>query len=166
MFRFLSPSRRQRPSRNPTAHRPLRLETLEQRYTLSGITAVAFDGPAELAEAAPPPHDQELRDSDSIQDPIVATGPPEIRDFDAWRCGPLDTVLVVKGTVYEDGSPVGAGRMVLIAWWDGQQPDTTAADGQFYFTTELDEPEGGFVSGVTFNEYGPSEAEQDYVEPP
>ena len=166
MFRFLSSSRRQRPSRNATAHRPLRLETLEQRYTLSGITAVAFDGPAELAEAAPPPHDQELRDSDSIRDPVVATAPPEIRDFDAWRCGPFDTILVVKGIVYEDGSPVGAGRTVLIAWWDGETAETTDGEGKFYFTTELDYPEGGFVSGVTFNEWGPSGPAQDYVEPP
>ena len=82
MFQFLLPSRRQRASRNPTAHRPLRLEMLENRYTLSGLTAAALDGPAELAEAAPTPYDQELRESQSTE-ATLETQVPVITNFSA-----------------------------------------------------------------------------------
>jgi hypothetical protein len=136
---------------------------LGHRYTLSGITATAFDGPAELAEAAPPSPDQELRDSDSMQAPVVATSVPEIRDFDAY----VDlNILIMSGRVYEDGSPVGAGMTVSLSWWEGDDDATTDSMGQFYFTTQLEEPDEGYVSAVTWNDVGESETAEAFVENP
>jgi hypothetical protein len=161
MFHFLNPSRRHRPARRLTAHRPLRLETLEHRYTLSGLSPTALDGPAELAEAAPAPPDHELRDSDSIQQAtVVATSRPVIEDYDAWMSG---DVLCVDGRVMVDGQRA-AGLTVAIDWWDDSVDVETDSGGEFWYSVELEESGEGYVSAVTWNDVGESETAEEYVE--
>ena len=159
MFQFLLPSRRQSASRNPTAHRPLRLEMLENRYTLSGLTA-ALDGPAELAEAAPTPYDQELRESQSTE-ATLETQVPVITNFSAY----VDCygTLGVQGTVVCD-EPAGL-TVSIDALWESDSV-TTDSYGQFIWTMALEPGDSGYVSVVTWNEIGESETAEDFVEYP
>ena len=160
MFQFLTSSR-QRPARRPTAHRSLRLETLEHRYTLSGVSPAALDGPAELAEAAPAAPDHELRDTDSMQQAsVVATSRPVIEGYDAWVENDL---LCVDGRVEVDGQRVD-GLTVNINWWGDSVDKITENGGEFWYSVQLEESDGGYVSAVTWNDVGESETVEQYVE--
>jgi hypothetical protein len=134
---------------------------LEHRYTLSGIPTMGFDAPAELAEAAPPAPDTELRDSGSMQGPVAATSAPVISEWDAF----VDEfgALVVQGRVTVDGQ-YAEGLTVSISWWNGEGDDITDSMGRFYYAAELEEPGEGWVYGVTWNEIGESEMCEQYVE--
>jgi hypothetical protein len=134
---------------------------LEHRYTLSGISGAVLDGPAELAEAAPAPQDQELRDSDSMQAALATTGSaPEIVDFDAY-IDMLD-ILVISGKVV-DTDPVGL--PVSLDWWDGGWHEMeTDSMGQFFHTAEIGPGSEGWVFGVSWNDYGESETREAFVE--
>jgi hypothetical protein len=134
---------------------------LEHRYTLSGIPTTGFDAPAELAEAAPPAPDTELRDSDSMQGPVAATSAPVISEWDASV--DENGVLTAHGRVTVDGE-YAEGLTVSIEWWAGSGDEITDGAGQFYFAAELEEPDAGWVSGVTWNEVGESETRESYVE--
>jgi hypothetical protein len=130
---------------------------LEHRYTLSGITAAALDGPAELAEAAPTPYDQELRESQSTE-ATLETQVPEITNFNAH----VDCygILSVQGTVVCD-EPAGL-TVSIDALWESDSV-TTDSFGQFFWAMELEPGDEGYVSAVTWNEIGESETAEDFV---
>ena len=133
---------------------------LEHRYTLSGITAAALDGPAVLAEAAPTPYDQELRESPSTEAPL-STSVPEIVNYSTH----VDCfgILCVQGKVIDDDP---GGMTVSITWMYGTDSTTTDSSGLFYWTTELEPGDEGLVTAVTWNEVGESETVEAYVEYP